>query len=92
MNELEFIDIEVAIPTVQVSDTSNGQTSLDNLATMQIGFGEKAFHADASGIWLGAVKFNDAPLRADMTGNLHLENADITLSKNGIPYIFIGDI
>lgn len=42
---------------------------------MSIGNGDKAFHADASGIWLGANNFADAPFAVDMDGNLYAASA-----------------
>lgn len=75
MNELNFIDIEEAVPPVQTVQQTNGQTSLNSLANLQIGTGAKVMRADPSGLWLGANKWADAPFRVDMEGNVVASSA-----------------
>lgn len=48
--------------------------SFANLATAKIGDGTASFHADRSGIWLGATSFHDAPFSVDMEGNVTLNS------------------
>ena len=55
-----------------------GSQYLDNIATMQVGYGSKVFRGDRSGIWLGASKFKDAPFSVDMEGNVIATSADFS--------------
>jgi len=48
----------------------NGNQTLANLSTFQVGFGNIALYADRRGIWLGNSNFNNAPFSVDMNGNL----------------------
>lgn len=71
-----------------------GSDYLDDISAMQIGIGSKVFRADASGIWLGASKFVDAPFSVDMEGNISATSLDLTgyLSKTGTAQNLTGDI
>ena len=79
-----------------------GSQYLDNIATMQVGYGSKVFRGDRSGIWLGASKFTDAPFSVDMEGNVIATSADFSgtgytkiniFKQDGIPTsIAIGDL
>ena len=40
--------------------------------SLRVGVAAKAFHVQEHGLWLGAEKFNDAPFKVDMDGNVEL--------------------
>ena len=40
--------------------------------SLRVGVAAKAFHVQEYGLWLGAEKFNDAPFKVDMDGNVEL--------------------
>ena len=47
-------------------------------ATLEIGAGVASFHATEEGIWLGAVKFDDAPFKVSMAGDASIGNILLT--------------
>lgn len=57
---------------------------LENVRTLQVGFGSKVLRADQQGLWMGAADFASAPFSVDMDGNL-IANS-VTLSG----YIAVG--
>lgn len=67
------------VPNVDPSDPTGGVVAgsmiADNLTSLQVGAGTKIFRGDASGIWLGAIKWANAPFRVDMSGNLYASSA-----------------
>jgi len=75
------------IPDKAIQSTTDfyGQDLLDNVASLKIGSGAKAFKADESGIWLGANAFEDAPFSVDMSGNVVASTLNLSayLSKAG---------
>jgi hypothetical protein len=76
---------DVADVSIQPSSNMYGQDVLNNLASLKIGQGAKAFKADESGIWLGGNKFADAPFSVDINGNIIATSLDLSsyLSKTG---------
>lgn len=65
-----FIDVkEKAFNVTEASGT--GET---NNAVMAIGQGSNVWRADASGMWMGADKWADAPFRVDMLGNVYIKS------------------
>lgn len=63
-------------PYTPATGSVNGLTVLNNLLSLQLGSGASMFGADSSGIWLGAEKFEDAPFKVDMNGNLYFKSAN----------------
>ena len=61
-----------------------GQLNLDNILSMQVGSGSNVFRSDQSGLWLGANKFEDAPFKIDMQGNIYVETVNGTIVIDGI--------
>lgn len=61
----EFYNIPYKAPP----RSENGQSMLDNVAQLQVGFGNRVLRSDRSGFWLGDAKFNNAPFRVDHEGN-----------------------
>lgn len=95
-NELEVFD-DVAYAELPTSDPNvyHGQQFLNSVDSLQVGGGKgaKVMRADASGLWLGAETFADAPFSVDMDGNvvatsLSLSSLSGTLDDiaNGIIY------
>ena len=68
------------IPDREIQSTTDfyGQDLLDNVGSIKIGAGSKAFKADESGIWLGANKFADAPFSVDLDGNVIATSIDLS--------------
>lgn len=82
-----------ASPLAPINDV-RGSDVLENVAKMQVGFGDKAFKSDESGIWLGANKFASAPFRVDMDGNMVASSATFGqyLTKAGANQVVTGQL
>lgn len=67
---------------------------LTTTSAMQIGSGSQVFRGDQSGIWLGAVKFADAPFSVDMEGNVVATTAVFGqyISKAGTSQALTGNV
>lgn len=63
-----FRDIE--IPEMSSMDRPERVRSITKLEEFQIGRGSRVFRADSRGLWLGAAKYEDAPFKVDMDGNV----------------------
>lgn len=67
-----FVDLPYVGPTMPLDPVSTLNKDVGgpgSFSELLVGAGAKAFHADSSGWWQGAVKFADAPARCDMSGN-----------------------
>jgi hypothetical protein len=80
--------------------TINGQSYFNNISAMQVGSGTQAMRTDKDGMWFGAEKFDDAPLKFSMAGSIMISddagssffNARVLIFYNsGVPEIVIGD-
>lgn len=91
MQKSFFKDVKNVLPE-GIEGKIAGSPYLDDLNSLQIGYGTRLFRADQNGIWLGAEKFAAAPFRVDMQGNVTATSASfpnlvtITIFKqDGIP-------
>lgn len=67
-----FTDLPYIGPTMPLDPVSTLNKDVGgpgSFSELLVGAGAKAFHADSSGWWQGAVKFADASARCDMNGN-----------------------
>lgn len=64
-----YDDIAVALLN-EGSDNLYGSQYLNDVRSLQVGYGGKVLRADSQGIWLGAEEFADAPFSVDMEGNV----------------------
>ena len=55
---------------IQRRALEQAMANLSKIQTLQLGTGGQVFRADRQGIWLGAERFEDAPFRVDMQGNI----------------------
>lgn len=69
-----FIDVDENV--IEPEEASG--TTRDNVGGISIGSGSKSFRADSSGIWMGADKWEEAPFRVDMNGNMTASSANLT--------------
>lgn len=61
------------------SNSQWGVDNLDNVGSISAGGGTASFKFDqASGLWLGAERFIDAPFKVDMSGNTTLNSGDFS--------------
>lgn len=59
------------VPYMELSDPSEEQEGMyRGVKELQIGQGSSVLRADQQGLWLGAARFQDAPFRVDMQGNI----------------------
>jgi len=83
------------IPDKKLTDSPGlyGQDYMNSVSSMQMGFGDRSFKADESGLWLGANAFADAPFSVDMQGNLVASSATFSqyISKAGTSQTLSGD-
>ena len=86
---VRFIDEKKQKPTIVY-----GEMVAPQMKILSVGSGSKVFRADEQGIWLGAEKFQNAPFRVDMEGNLYASSAVIGnyLSKVDNGQILTGSI
>lgn len=73
-----FIDTEKLPAPLKRQGKVYGKDIIDNLWSLLVGAGNKVFGADISGIWAGSSKFDTAPFKVDMDGNLTATNVNIT--------------
>ena len=80
-----IIDAYNNVPEYTLNPSSKGIPDTLDVGKMNVGFGDKSFKADESGIWLGADAFADAVFSVDMDGNLIASSATFTqfISKTG---------
>lgn len=76
MNKIcDFFKNVLAVPLPRkVTDEELG---IARLKTIAMGSGSRVFHANQDGMWLGAVKFADAPFHVDMEGNAKATSLEI---------------
>ena len=86
---VRFINQEIQRPAVFY-----GEMVAPQMKILSVGSGSKVFRVDEQGMWLGAEKFQNAPFRVDMQGNLYASSATIGnyLSKAGLNQILTGSI
>lgn len=95
MEVIDYAFNDVATKALpQVPEGIGGTQYLDNIGTMQVGYGTKVLRVDKSGIWLGAERFADAPFSVDMEGNVVASTLNLSdyLSKAGTAQVLSGDI
>lgn len=67
---------------------------LKNFTEIVIGAGTSCFKVTEQGQWMGAEKFENAPFKVDMEGNLTARNvslidSDLIIYSGGIPSVVI---
>lgn len=79
MNEIinPYLNIPYATDPVK-TNTRYGSDFFRDINELQVGFGSSVFRVDEQGLWLGAERFNDAPFRVDMQGNIYAASLDLT--------------
>lgn len=81
----------------------SGNNYIDNLNQLSVGSSGEVLRVDRQGLWMGANRFEDAPLTADLKGNLTLKGASQAMQlnsadntfifyENGIPEIGLGNV
>jgi hypothetical protein len=80
---MEVKEVFTNITPIPIEDNQNIKDLL-SASSMRVGAGALAFKVDSSGMWLGAIKFEDAPFSVDMEGNVVASS--ITLSG----YVAVG--
>lgn len=67
------------VPYMELSDPSEEQEGMyRGVKELQIGQGSNVLRADQQGLWLGAARFEDAPFRVDMEGNITATSLDLS--------------
>ena len=69
MDAIKIINPFTDIPSVVREDAP---PRLENLTSMSVGVGARAFRVDKNGMWMGAEKWSDANVRIDMDGNAYI--------------------
>lgn len=54
------------------------QTGIENLQRLQVGSSQNTFKVDRQGLWLGSDRYENAPFRVDMNGNIFLSVSPTT--------------
>lgn len=88
----KIIDPQTNVEDKKLSETIDwGQQNLDNIGSLSAGGGTSSFKFDqASGLWLGAERFADAPFRVDMNGNVNMKSANIIVNDGSYDRVLIG--
>lgn len=66
--KIEEIDSSTVLDNINRKE--NEDKSLDNIESMSIGAGNKSLHIDRQGLWMGSEKFEDAPFKVSMAGEM----------------------
>jgi len=61
-----------------------GQSDLRSIAALEVGTGARSFKGDGSGIWMGANKFEDAPFKVNMQGQLIASGTNGAITVNNV--------
>jgi hypothetical protein len=72
-----FKDIEEKV-FVDPTGKIHGLDYVANLLALSVGSGSQVLRSDQSGIWLGAARYANAPLRVNMAGSLFASSAEIS--------------
>jgi hypothetical protein len=64
------INIQPIPVDMEIKNKRNGIAQFNRSNRLRIGSGDNIMMADKQGLWLGAKKFDNAPFRVDMEGNL----------------------
>lgn len=54
------------------------QTGIEDLQRLQVGSSQNTFKVDRQGMWLGSDRFENAPFKVDMNGNIFLSVSPTT--------------
>lgn len=71
-------EVFLNVPERSFETAEPSGTQSINTGDLAIGAGSKVLRADQSGLWMGAEKWQDAPFRVDMLGNLVASSATLT--------------
>lgn len=74
----------VLSPVPEAGDVRYGSQYFRDVNELQVGNGSKVMRVDASGLWLGAARFADAPFRVDMNGNVTATSLTTSLDMDDI--------
>lgn len=69
---MKSIDVFFNIPDYQPDNSQGDPTRLSGITELEVGSGQKSFKLNREGLWMGADKFEDAPFKVDMDGNVTL--------------------
>jgi len=61
-----------------------GLDDLRSVAALEVGTGARSFKGDGSGIWMGANKFEDAPFKVNMQGQLIASGTNGAITLNNV--------
>lgn len=67
------------------AEGTKGSQLLNNVQSLQVGFGSKVLRIDRDGLWMGAEGFAAAPFSVDMLGNMTATSLDLS------DYLQVGD-
>jgi hypothetical protein len=60
------------------AEGNKGNSFLDAVKSLQVGFGSQVLRIDRQGMWLGAADFASAPFSVDMAGNMIATSLDLS--------------
>lgn len=62
--------------TISFDKTTN--SGIEDLQRLQVGSAQNTFKVDRQGLWLGSDRYEDAPFKVDMNGNIFLSVSPTT--------------
>lgn len=69
---MKTIDAVYDIPDYQPETSQTDPTRLGGITELEVGTGQNSFKLNREGLWMGADRYEDAPFKVDMDGNVTL--------------------